>query len=73
VKRETLLDLCAALNVAQAMLDEAGFREAGTHVSAAVVAVHREVPWTQAELRAMADAHAQVIRSLGPDETCGAS
>lgn len=60
--RNSLLGLCAALNVAQAMLDEVGLRGAGRHVNAAVVAVHREARWTEAELARMAEAQAWVVR-----------
>lgn len=63
--RDALHGLCAALNVAQAMLDEAGLREAGRHANAAVVAVHRDVRWTGAELARMAEAQAWAIERLG--------
>lgn len=64
--RDALLGLCAALNVAQAMLDAAGLREAGRHVNAAVVAVHRDARWTEAELARMAEAQVRTIGQLRP-------
>lgn len=63
--RDSLLGLCAALNVAQAMLDDAGLREAGGHINAAVVAVDGEARWTWAELARMAEAQAWVVGQLG--------
>lgn len=64
VDRDALLSLCAALNVAQAMLDEASLREAAGHANAAVVAVHAEARWTKAELARMAEAQAWAIGAL---------
>jgi len=75
--RDALLGLCATLNVAQAMLDEAGLREAGCLVNAAVVAVHRavhrEARWTEAELARMAEAQAWAIEALVPRRPTGST
>ncbi|MCI0634310.1 MAG: hypothetical protein L0206_10410 [Actinobacteria bacterium] len=62
--RHVLLGLCATLNVAQAMLDEAGFREPGLHLNAAVVAIHCQAAWTTEEMARMADAQAWIVERI---------
>lgn len=65
MNRDALLGLCAALNVAQAMLDDAGLRKAARDVNAAVVAVHCEARWTEAELTRMAETQGWAVQQLG--------